>query len=101
MAVEAVPEVQVDASEPNDHGYRTYRLGEFEFSRDHGPLGFDRLQGLVCGLVLNHWRCLAISRNPCGCVGPLHKGLYRPPYTKSRGSRGRFAYRCPRAERTG
>ena len=34
MAVEAVPEVQVDASEPNEHGYRTYRLGEFEFSRN-------------------------------------------------------------------
>jgi Hydroquinone 1,2-dioxygenase large subunit N-terminal len=34
MAVETVPEVQVDASEPNEHGYRTYRLGEFEFSRN-------------------------------------------------------------------
>ena len=34
MAVEAVPEVQVDASEPNEHGYRTFRLGEFEFSRN-------------------------------------------------------------------
>ena len=34
MAVETVPEVQVDASEPNEHGYRTFRLGEFEFSRN-------------------------------------------------------------------
>jgi hypothetical protein len=34
MAVETVPEVEVDASEPNEHGYRTFRLGEFEFSRN-------------------------------------------------------------------
>jgi hypothetical protein len=34
MSVETVPEVQVDASDPNEHGYRTYRLGEFEFSRN-------------------------------------------------------------------
>jgi hypothetical protein len=34
MAVETAPEVQVDASEPNEHGYRTFRLGEFEFSRN-------------------------------------------------------------------
>ena len=34
MAVETVPEVQVDSSEPNEHGYRTFRLGEFEFSRN-------------------------------------------------------------------
>jgi Hydroquinone 1,2-dioxygenase large subunit N-terminal len=34
MSVETAPEVQVDASEPNEHGYRTFRLGEFEFSRN-------------------------------------------------------------------
>ena len=34
MAVETAPSVQVDASEPNEHGYRTFRLGEFEFSRN-------------------------------------------------------------------
>ena len=34
MAVETAPDVQVDASEPNEHGYRTFRLGEFEFSRN-------------------------------------------------------------------
>src|SRR3989475_6449727 len=34
MAVEAIPEAQVDASEPNEHGYRAFRLGEFEFSRN-------------------------------------------------------------------
>src|SRR5256885_4877812 len=34
MAVETAPEVQVEASEPNEHGYRTFRLGEFEFSRN-------------------------------------------------------------------
>jgi Hydroquinone 1,2-dioxygenase large subunit N-terminal len=45
MAVETIPEAQVDASEPNEHGYRTYRLGEFEFSRNeyfayvHWPTG--------------------------------------------------------------
>src|SRR5919106_334721 len=34
MAVETTPEVKVDASEPNQFGYRTFRLGEFEFSRN-------------------------------------------------------------------
>src|SRR5712692_8776322 len=34
MAVETIPDVDVDASEPNEHGYRTFRLGEFEFSRN-------------------------------------------------------------------
>src|SRR3989441_12422364 len=34
MAVEAIPEAQVEASEPNEHGYRAFRLGEFEFSRN-------------------------------------------------------------------
>jgi hypothetical protein len=34
MAVETAPEVKVEASEPNEHGYRTFRLGEFEFSRN-------------------------------------------------------------------
>jgi hydroquinone 1,2-dioxygenase large subunit-like protein len=34
MAVETIPDVKVDASDPNEHGYRTFRLGEFEFSRN-------------------------------------------------------------------
>ncbi len=34
MAIETIPDVHVEASEPNEHGYRTYRLGEFEFSRN-------------------------------------------------------------------
>jgi len=34
MAVETAPGVKVDAGEPNEHGYRTFRLGEFEFSRN-------------------------------------------------------------------
>src|SRR5437660_12688999 len=34
MTVEAVPRVEVDASAPNAEGYRTFRLGEFEFSRN-------------------------------------------------------------------
>jgi Hydroquinone 1,2-dioxygenase large subunit N-terminal len=34
MAVETIPEAQVDAGEPNEHGYRAFRLGEFEFSRN-------------------------------------------------------------------
>ena len=34
MAVESISEVRVDASGPNEHGYRTFRLGEFEFSRN-------------------------------------------------------------------
>jgi len=34
MAVETVPEAKVDASGPNEHGYRTFRLGEFEFTRN-------------------------------------------------------------------
>jgi hypothetical protein len=34
MAVETALGVQVDASEPNEHGYRTFHLGEFEFSRN-------------------------------------------------------------------
>jgi hypothetical protein len=34
MAVETAPEVKVDASDPNEHGYRAFRLGEFEFSRN-------------------------------------------------------------------
>jgi hypothetical protein len=34
MAVETAPGVQVNAGDPNEHGYRTFRLGEFEFSRN-------------------------------------------------------------------
>jgi hypothetical protein len=34
MAVETAPEVQVDATEPGELGYRAFRLGEFEFSRN-------------------------------------------------------------------
>src|SRR3989442_7126567 len=34
MAIETIPDFHIDASEPNEHGYRTYRLGEFEFSRN-------------------------------------------------------------------
>ena len=34
MALETAPEVQIDATEPNELGYRTFRLGEFEFSRN-------------------------------------------------------------------
>jgi hypothetical protein len=34
MAVETTPEVEVDASEANQFGYRTFRLGELEFSRN-------------------------------------------------------------------
>jgi len=34
MAVEAMQEVQVDTSEPNEFGYRSFKLGEFEFSRN-------------------------------------------------------------------
>ncbi|HEV8682961.1 MAG TPA: hydroxyquinol 1,2-dioxygenase [Actinomycetota bacterium] len=34
MAVETAPGVHVDAGDPNEHGYRTFRLGEFEFSRN-------------------------------------------------------------------
>ena len=34
MAVETTPEVKVDASEPNEFGYRTFRLGEIEFTRN-------------------------------------------------------------------
>jgi hypothetical protein len=34
MTVETAPEVEVEASEPNAEGYRTFRLGEFEFSRN-------------------------------------------------------------------
>jgi hypothetical protein len=34
MAVETARDVQVDATEPNEFGYRTFRLGEFEFSRN-------------------------------------------------------------------
>jgi hypothetical protein len=33
MAVDT-SEVRVDASEPNEHGYRAFKLGEFEFSRN-------------------------------------------------------------------
>ena len=34
MAVEATTEVPVDASEPNEFGYRVFRIGDFEFSRN-------------------------------------------------------------------
>ena len=34
MAVEAMQDVQIDASEPNEFGYRSFKLGEFEFSRN-------------------------------------------------------------------
>ncbi|HUF59809.1 MAG TPA: hydroxyquinol 1,2-dioxygenase [Actinomycetota bacterium] len=34
MAVETMQDVQVDASEPNEFGYRSFKLGEFEFSRN-------------------------------------------------------------------
>ena len=34
MAIDTSAGVQVDADEPNEHGYRTFRLGEFEFSRN-------------------------------------------------------------------
>jgi hypothetical protein len=34
MAVTTAPEVRVDATEANEHGYRTYRIGEFEFRRN-------------------------------------------------------------------
>lgn len=34
MAVEAVQGVQIDASEPNEFGYRSFKLGEFDFSRN-------------------------------------------------------------------
>ena len=33
MAVEAA-EVRVDSGEPNEHGYRSFKLGEFEFTRN-------------------------------------------------------------------
>src|SRR5919197_1005492 len=34
MAVQTPEPVQVQASEPNEHGYRSFLLGEFTFSRD-------------------------------------------------------------------
>lgn len=34
MAVTTAPEVRVDATEANEHGYRTFKLGEFEFRRN-------------------------------------------------------------------
>jgi hypothetical protein len=34
MAVETASEVQIDATEPGELGYRAFRLGEFEFSRN-------------------------------------------------------------------
>ena len=34
MAVQTPEQVQVQASEPNEHGYRSFLLGEFTFSRD-------------------------------------------------------------------
>ena len=34
MAVTTAPEVKVDATEANEHGYRTFRIGEFEFRRN-------------------------------------------------------------------
>jgi hypothetical protein len=34
MAVTTEPDVKVDASEANEHGYRTFKLGEFEFRRN-------------------------------------------------------------------
>jgi hypothetical protein len=34
MAVETTPEAEVDATSPNEFGYRSFRLGEFEFSRN-------------------------------------------------------------------
>jgi hydroquinone 1,2-dioxygenase large subunit-like protein len=34
MAVGAMQDVQIDASEPNEFGYRSFKLGEFEFSRN-------------------------------------------------------------------
>ncbi|HZA20664.1 MAG TPA: hydroxyquinol 1,2-dioxygenase [Actinomycetota bacterium] len=34
MAVEATQDVQIDASKPNEFGYRSFNLGEFEFSRN-------------------------------------------------------------------
>ena len=34
MAVETTQDVQIDASKPNEFGYRSFNLGEFEFSRN-------------------------------------------------------------------
>lgn len=34
MAVTTATEVRVDAAEANEHGYRTFKLGEFEFRRN-------------------------------------------------------------------
>ena len=34
MAIDTTTEAKVDAGEPNEFGYRTFRLGEFEFSRN-------------------------------------------------------------------
>jgi hypothetical protein len=34
MAVTTEPEVKVNATEANEHGYRTFKLGEFEFRRN-------------------------------------------------------------------
>jgi hypothetical protein len=34
MAVETTQDVQIDASKPNEFGYRSFKLGEFEFSRN-------------------------------------------------------------------
>jgi hypothetical protein len=34
MAIDTTTEAKIDAGEPNEFGYRTFRLGEFEFSRN-------------------------------------------------------------------
>ena len=34
MAIETASEPQVDAGEPNEFGYRSFRIGEFEFTRN-------------------------------------------------------------------
>ncbi len=34
MAIETTPDVRVDASEPNEFGYREFRIGEYMFTRN-------------------------------------------------------------------